>query len=78
MDILGINYYISRYSTHQISYVKTITGCKTHRGSNIIAIVCTVEVYTSVQCIVLMKSRTQPMEDSETFGTALEMPRDAG
>jgi hypothetical protein len=42
MDILRINDYISRYSAHQISYVKTITGCKTCRGRNIIATVCTV------------------------------------
>jgi hypothetical protein len=42
MDIIRINDYISRYSTHQISYVKTITGCKAPRGSNIIATVCTV------------------------------------
>jgi hypothetical protein len=42
MDILKINDYISRESTHRISYVKTITGCKTRRGSNIIATVCTV------------------------------------
>jgi hypothetical protein len=42
MDVLRINDYISRYSTYQISYVKTITGCKTRRGSNIIAAVCTV------------------------------------
>jgi hypothetical protein len=42
MDILRINDYISRYSTHQISYVKTITECKTCRGNNIVATVCTV------------------------------------
>jgi hypothetical protein len=42
MDIQRINDYISRYSPHQISYVKNITGCKTCRGSNIIAIACTV------------------------------------
>jgi hypothetical protein len=42
MDILRINDKISRYSTHQISYMKTITGYKTRRGSNIIATVCTV------------------------------------
>jgi hypothetical protein len=42
MDILRINDYISRYSTHQISYVKIITGCITCRGSNILATVCTV------------------------------------
>jgi hypothetical protein len=43
MDILRINdYSISGYSTHQITYVKTITGCKTRRGSNIIATVRTV------------------------------------
>jgi hypothetical protein len=42
MDILRINDYLSRYSTHQISFVKTITGCKTRRGSNIMATVCTV------------------------------------
>jgi hypothetical protein len=39
MDILRINDYISRYITHQISYVKTITRCKTRRVSNIIATV---------------------------------------
>jgi hypothetical protein len=98
MDILRINYYISRYSTHQISYVKNITGCKTCRGSSIIATVCTVQVYSSVQCTLLMKTRTQlnlnvlilnlyycnyiystlqELEDSETFGTTLEMPCDA-
>jgi hypothetical protein len=59
MDVLRINDYIPRYSTHQISYVKTITGCKTHRGSNIIATVCIVQVYSSVQSTVLMKTRTQ-------------------
>jgi hypothetical protein len=42
MDTLRIIEYISGYSTHQISYVKTITGCKNRRGSNIIATVCTV------------------------------------
>jgi hypothetical protein len=41
MDILRINDYISRYSTHQISYVKTITGCKTRSDSDIIATVRT-------------------------------------
>jgi hypothetical protein len=59
MDILRINDYISGYSTHQISYVKTITGCKTRKGSNIIAAICTVQVYSSVQCTVLMNTRTQ-------------------
>jgi hypothetical protein len=58
MDILRINDYISRYSTHQISYVKTIRGCNTRRGSNIIA---TVQLWKI-----------------ENFGTALEMPCNAG